>query len=120
MQSRSRLTGFVSSLHAVYPNYESPALTCWPLLATFPSVSTNRHVGNEDKDLSLKTLLLQLGKTILNIMQTENVENGAKATGQDRTTTLVKKGFKTMKSKTDVLGHFSHELSNSRLLPARF
>ena len=67
MQSRSRLTGLVSSLHAVYLNYESPALAYWPPSATSPSVSTNRHVGNEDKDLSLKTLLLQLGKTILNI-----------------------------------------------------
>ena len=52
MQSRSRLTTLVASLPAVSPNYRVPAVVYWPPLATSPSVSTNRYVGNEDKDLS--------------------------------------------------------------------
>ena len=63
MQSRSRLTALVASLPAVSLNYGVPAVAYRPPPATSQSVSTNRYVGNEEKDLSY-SWLLPLVKTI--------------------------------------------------------
>lgn len=68
MQSRSRLTALVASLPAVSLNYGIPAVAYRPPSATSPSVSTNRYVENEEKDLSY-SWLLPLVKTILKISQ---------------------------------------------------